>query len=915
MSLLFGELLRQYRQRKPSLSQARLAELAGYDPSILARMSQGKKDLTGPSGRERVVRILGVLHEEGVLSTLDEANALLEAAHMPPLYPGQSDEAILLHALNTCHMPADAAAPPTPASIPNNLPVQLSAFIGREQAIAQVRQLLGRHRLVTLTGTGGVGKTRLAVQVGASFTRADFGDGVWMAQLAPLADPALVPQTIASVFRLPPNVERTPTEALTLHLSNKQLLLILDNCEHLITACAELVEALLRACPRLRILTTSREALFVPGEVAWLVPSLSLPDPKHLPAFEQILAYESIQLFGQVATAAWPEFELTPENVGTVARICSRLDGIPLAVEMAAAQTAVMSLSEIATRLSDCFALLTSGQRTELPRHHTLRATLAWSYDLLSEPERVLLARLSVFADGCTTEAAQAVCADAQPGGVLPTTDVLPLLLQLAHKSLVVADTHREQSRYRLLGTVWQFATQKLAERGETDVVYERLGAYLESLANRHAISIEQHYGTTADALLEAELGNVRALVAWTRSQPGHAELILRVVTAFGQFWNMQGHIAEGLAWIEEGLASGGTIMPHLRMAALSNILRLRCWTGYNMARFAPLAREALALSEQVDDPSERFEIIIYATVVAVDQSDFDWANRLAEQGLALAEECQNYDQFVVMLNRWGAIRLQQGDIEGAKSFWRQACQWAQEKEAAVGYAIIHLAIADEPSARVACEQELARVRSRTNREDIASTLEIFGSLCLRVGDYEQAKAALVEALALWRDIRGDASKTLCFLGQAAWLQGDPVSAWTCYEQSLELYQQAGSIDRAAWLHMQIGYTLLVQGDLAGAASRFERGQKLYRELANSGGLVISVAARAALAEARGNHERAVTLFAAAQEHSLAYLCYDIVHPRQMAAALARFGGPEFAAAWAAGKQMTLEQALSEPLP
>jgi predicted ATPase len=265
---------------------------------------------------------------------------------------------------------------------PNNLPLELSSFIGREREMAEVKRLLSDHRLLTLTGPGGCGKTRLALAVAADLVEG-FEGGVWLVELASLADPALVPQTVASVLGVREQPGRLLTETLSNHLKPKKTLLVLDNCEHLVEACAELAEALLRACPKLRILTTSREVLGITGETTWRVPSLSLPDPRHVPPIEELPRCEAIGLFIERAAAVLPTFTLTNHNAPAVAQVCHRLDGVPLAIELAAARARVLAVEQIAERLDDCLRLLTAGSRTALPRHRTLRATIDWSYSLL----------------------------------------------------------------------------------------------------------------------------------------------------------------------------------------------------------------------------------------------------------------------------------------------------------------------------------------------------------------------------------------------------------------------------------------------------------------------------------------------------------------------------------------------------
>jgi non-specific serine/threonine protein kinase len=353
-----------------------------------------------------------------------------------------------------------AEAEPAPRTLErplHNLPSELSSFVGREKELAEVKRLVEVTRLLTLTGPGGCGKTRLALAAASELVEG-FEDGVWMVELAPLADPSLLPQAAALVFRVREQPGRSTIENLAGYLGSKKVLLILDNCEHLIGDCAALTETLLHSCPGLRVLSTSREALDITGEVAWPVPPLSLPDIRRLTDVESLSRYGSARLFVDRATAVKPAFALTEQNAAAVAQVCYRLDGIPLAIELAAARTKVLSVEEISGRLDDCFGLLTSGGRTAMPRHRTLRATMDWSHDLLSEEERILFRRLSVFVGGFTLEAAESVCAvDGHE-----RDETLELLSHLVDKSLVVAREAGSATRYRLLEMVRQYGGRSL---------------------------------------------------------------------------------------------------------------------------------------------------------------------------------------------------------------------------------------------------------------------------------------------------------------------------------------------------------------------------------------------------------------------------------------------------------------------
>jgi predicted ATPase/class 3 adenylate cyclase len=417
----------------------------------------------------RASRICGVAHGGQVL--LSDATQSVAAN---PLSEGVSFRDLGEHRLKdfaqprrlfqvvTADLPADFPPPKSLDVLRDNLPAQMTSFIGRERDKMEVRRLLAGTRLVTLTGPGGTGKTRLALQL-ASEALPDFPDGVWLAELAALSDPNMVPKAVVAAMSIPEQPGRELTETLVDALHQKSLLLVLDNCEHLVHACAELADALLQMCPSLRILATSREPLGVPGETIWRVPSLSVPDILQVPSPEQMTAFDGIRLFVERAATSKPGFELTPGNAAAVARICSELEGIPLAIELAAARVRVLTVEQIAARLDDRFRLLTGGGRTVLPRHRTLRGTMDWSYNLLSEPERLLLQRLAVLAGDWTVEAAEAACS----GDGVEAPDILDRLTRLVDKSLVVAESHAGETRYRLSRTVRQYCRERLRDLGE----------------------------------------------------------------------------------------------------------------------------------------------------------------------------------------------------------------------------------------------------------------------------------------------------------------------------------------------------------------------------------------------------------------------------------------------------------------
>jgi predicted ATPase/DNA-binding CsgD family transcriptional regulator len=436
-----------------------------------------------------------------------------------------------------------------------NLPVQLTSFVGRKQELAEVERLISTSHVVTLTGAGGCGKTRLALRV-AGETPDRFGDGVWWVELAVLSDPTLLPQAILQALRLPESPSRTSLDLLADYFQAKHSLLILDNCEHIIDACARLVSHLLQSCPQLNIIVTSREALNIDGELAWIVPSLQIPTIQSSSTISDLEQYDAVRLFVARASIIAPDFALTKQNVDAVIKICQRLDGMPLAIELAASRIKVLQVEQIAERLDNALQLLTQGKRTAPSRHQTLRATMDWSYHLLSEAEKKLFQRLAVFAGGFTLEAAEAICAG---DGVKPG-DILEIVASLVNKSLLVLvewnigfQAPAEGSlRYRFLEPVRQYAREKLAESGEEMFIRDRHLSYLHDWIQTTETKLYMAEQLIQLAKLDQDLDNIRAALQWAlRIQPAIA---LRMVTALTLFWNVRGYTTEGRRWGEQAL-------------------------------------------------------------------------------------------------------------------------------------------------------------------------------------------------------------------------------------------------------------------------------------------------------------------------------------------------------------------------
>ncbi|HLW48453.1 MAG TPA: tetratricopeptide repeat protein [bacterium] len=552
---------------------------------------------------------------------------------------------------------------------PNSLPIQLTSFIGREREVAQVKGFLSRTRLLTLTGAGGAGKSRLAFQV-ATEVLEDFADGVWVVELASVADPALVPQAVASVLSVSEQPACTLTDTVVGALRRKSLLLVLDNCEHLQSACVQLANALLSSCPHLRIFTTSRMALGVPGETLWRVPSLSLPGSGRLPSLDHLQQYEAVRLFVERARAVQPTFDLTAANAPAVVKVCHRLDGIPLAIELAAARARVLAAEQIAAKLDDRFRLLTGGSSSALPRHQTLQATMDWSYGLLADKERILLRRLSVFAGGWTLGAAEAICA----GDCVAATDILDLLTRLVDKSLVMMEVKGAEARYRLLETVRQYGRDRLQELEESKEILGRHLDFFLRLAEEIEPKLEGAEQEVWVNRLEAEHDNLRAALEW--SIKNTAESGLRLVGALGRFWLVRGHFTEGYRWLMEALKIHGSAVQRTKALDATGLLALRRG-DYATARL--LYEESLSIYRELGDRRGLADAIHSLGFLASHEGDFPSARSFFNECLSIYHEIGARQGIAETLGTLGHVAWHQGDYASARPLLEESLTRSRE--------------------------------------------------------------------------------------------------------------------------------------------------------------------------------------------------------------------------------------------
>lgn len=608
------------------------------------------------------------------------------------------------------------------AASPNNLPIQLTTFIGREREVAEVKHLLSDARLVTLTGSGGCGKTRLAIRV-ASELGNSYAHGVWYVELAPVSDPGLVSQTLLSIFNLREDSQRSALEVLIDNLREKTLLIVLDNCEHLIEACAQVSEALLHACPNLRILATSREALGITGEAAYHVPSLSTPDPAHLPPLNELAEVDSIRLFVERASSSKPGFTLTQENATSIAKICRRLDGIPLALELAASRVKVLTPEQIASRLDDRFRLLTGGSRTALPRQQTLRAMMDWSYSLLSEQEKILFRRLAVFTGGWTLEAAEAVC-----GEGIDQFELLDLMARLVDKSLIFIDDSADEIRYHRLETIRQYSREKFSETDEVESVRDRHLAYYVYFSELADENLQRGEQIVWQNRMAVELDNLRSALEWGLiKDPVSA---LRIAGAANLFWTAGGYSAEGFRWTMraleevEQLPASQSSSSELRLAArakaLRGLARLFLSLGDN-ASAKRAAEESVALYRQSQDQRG----LSFALIVLAYPLEF-----LGERERAAA-----------LLRESNAIARAEGDVY-------LICRSLN----ILARVIVELR-EDLDTARRYMDESLRLAREAGLRNQEAQAWEIAGIIDMHSGHYAEARDKFKESARVYQEV------------------------------------------------------------------------------------------------------------------------------------------------------------------
>lgn len=802
----------------------------------------------------------------------------------------------------------DAWAAPIPAEVSrqpltrqkHNLPASLTTFIGRKKEREDLRILLhsSTSRLVTVLGPGGIGKTRLALRV-AEETLPAFEHGVWLADLAPVTDPGLVPQVVANSLGIRDSGGQPYEEALARLLSSSSLLLVLDNCEHLVEACARLVLHLLTYCPQLRILATSREALQVEGEALYPLDSLPFPDAYKLPEIAALKAYEAVQLFVERAGLVCPGFSLTPENAWAVVLTCQRIDGIPLALELAAARTHLLSVEQVAARLEDCFQLLSGGGRTAVPRHQTMKACLDWSYDLLSAPERVLLRRLAVFCGGWTLEAAEEICASRAGRWVstenqVASLEVIDLLAQLVNKSLVTTDTAHTEARFSMLEPIRQYALEKLVQSGEGPILRDSHLGYYTCFCEQVDPKLRSAEQPALFKKMEAERDNLLAALRWALVEEG---------------------IERGLspAQVEKGLRLGNALLYYCELNSRSSFPESVQWLKNGL--------------ERIKDQDERWNALRARTLYTIGYM-LSWE----EEGLELRKSPETFEKCIALSRECGELPVL--SLALARLAWvtqdsPQAQSMVEESVAICRQVGDHwnlaealwdkMSIADVPAAIISGEESLALFRETGDPWKTNWALTVLSQQYILQGQYAAGYAYLQESTQFFLE-KGNLSGMIFAYhckGTAAYYLEDFNQVATCFLSALEIYHQFGKIGFSVHYLRLLGTAYKRLGDLHRSAGYYLDCISAAQGLGEKRCVCMALSGMAGVAAAVGQPLRAVHLLGTVEA---AYKALNktndpiaqIESERDTALARAQLDEAAFASAWEEGRAMGLEEAIRE---
>lgn len=743
----------------------------------------------------RCARLRGIAHGGQILMSestfslcdddvLDEIEILALGSHR--LKDLQQPEKVW----QLCHSQLPSSFPALLSLNPslNNLPQQITSFIGREKELQDICQKMSTARLVTLTGSGGVGKTRIAIQTAANMQEI-FQDGVWFVELAAISDEKLVPHAIASALDVREEAGKPIVSTLVESLSSKSLLLVLDNCEHLLSSCAHIVNTLLRSCTDIHILVSSRETLGIMGEVICRIPSLSLPPIRHKVNESAALEYEAVRLFVERAISSAPSFTITESNYSSIINICRHLDGIPLALELAAVRVRFLPLEQIAARLTDIFRLLTGGSRAALPRHQTLKATIDWSYNLLTVQEQRILSTLSVFAGGWNLDAAETICVD---DGV-ESWEVVDLLTQLVDKSLVVYD--EEPGRYRLLETVRQYASERLQLSSPSSLMDAHADYYLKQAQIWSEMLEKFEEADKAIHALHRELDNLRAGMDRSIQSENH-----KVVTAYGlalaRFFLASGLYEEGDRRLSLAAEAARRNQSQRDLAFLLLQQGRIAWECADMNRVRTLSEESYRISQLLEDTPRLIAPLINLGNVSWAESDLDEAGRRYEEGLELARTLSLPRYEGVLLGNLALIRGDQGEFELALQYFEESALLNRKNNNLRGYAEAMMNSASVLGHQKRYELALSRLQESLSHFEALGLQHAQALANARIADayiskedIDSAAIHLQEAKRISKEINDPwvASTSYTIEGQIAALQGENERANSCFREALSI--------------------------------------------------------------------------------------------------------------------------------
>ena len=949
--LAFGEVLKRYRV-VAGLTQEELAERAHLSVRAISDLERGARR----TPYRETVRLLVVALE---LSAQD-ADVFGAAARRRT-----SPSAAVPPSLSSAAQGSGAEVAGTARGALDGgvHTLTLTAFVGREREVELVRQRLLQPEtcLLTLVGPGGTGKTRLALQV-AEAMGATFPDGVSCVSLAALADASMILPTIALALGVTEAAGQALLARLSAFLRHSRTLLVLDNFEQIVSAAPTLTE-LLAACRHLKLLVTSRMPLHVHGERIFEVPPLSVPDPTHLPPLEELSRYEAVRLFVARAQDVQPDFALTSETALPVAEVCARLDGLPLALELAAARVRFLPPQALLSRLGSRLKLLTGGERDRPARQQTLRSALDWSYDLLDAGEQTLFARLAVFVGGCTLEAAAAVC---NAPGDLPF-DVLEGIASLLDKSLLRrAEGVAGEPRFVMLETIREYALERLAVSGEDVAINRQHAAYYLRLAEAAAPRLRGAEQTVWLNRLDAEHDNLHAALQWWLGG-GDADVGARLAAALGCMWYVRGYLSEGRRWLASALERG-CMAPRPARATVLYWAGVLAWWQSDLQQAVTLCEESRALFQAMGDKQGTASALRVLGNVALDQADYGRAATLIEESLALFQEVGDnvgsasalhnlgdtatrrgdYGRAAALLAEalalfqrlgdtegiaytlgdWGTLAWRQGDYSRAEALYTESL--AQHRAVGNKWGIAALQArmgwmahvrGDDAQATKLYEQALALYRDLGNKAGLAYTLNGLGMVVYGQGDDAWASSCLEEALPLYRDVGNKAGIALSLhnLGCVARSQGDSAQATAYITESLALRRELEDKRGIAEALHALGCVSLDQGDDGRAAALLGESLALFQDLGDKQNIALALVQLGYLAHRRGAHGRAVHLCAAAAalRDALGAPLTPIertTFERIVAAARAGLDEQMWTAAWANGWAMALEQAIAEAL-